>query len=184
MRFNVLGPLEVIDDVGGRRDPAARRQRRLLLALLVWRNEAVSLDRLAEVVWADEPPPRDPVRSLRTYAARLRGALGAGAGAGGGSTLGGTPTGYVLRLDGHEVDADTFSRLTDQAAVAVERDPASALGWLDVALTLWRWPSVLRGRPGAVGGSGSVPARGATPHGHRAALPLPDRPRSRRRDDP
>jgi predicted ATPase/DNA-binding SARP family transcriptional activator len=141
MRYYVLGPLEVIDDLGERRDPAARRQRRLLLALLVWRNEAVSLERLAEVVWADEPAPRDPVRSLRTYAARLRGALGAGAGAGSGSTLDGTPTGYVLRLDGHEVDADTFSRLTDQAAVAVERDPACALGRLDDALALWRGPA-------------------------------------------
>jgi predicted ATPase/DNA-binding SARP family transcriptional activator len=142
MWFGVLGPLEVVDDLGGRRDPAARRQRRLLLALLVWRDEAISGDRLADIVWADDPPPHDPIRSLRTYVTRLRTALGPGRDGAHEPMLLTTSTGYVLRLDGHEVDADRFARYVDDATLASERDPAAAACALDEALALWRGPAL------------------------------------------
>lgn len=140
MWFGVLGPLEVVDDLGDRRDPAARRQRRLLLALLVWRDEAVSSDRLAYIVWADDPPPHDPIRSLRTYVTRLRAALDPGRDHE--PVLLGTPTGYVLRLDAHEVDAESFAQRVQEATPAVERDPSTAVRELDHALALWRGPAL------------------------------------------
>ena len=57
MEFRVLGPLEVIQD--GRAVPVRGSRRRLLLAtLLVHRNLVVTVDRLVDVLFADDPPDR------------------------------------------------------------------------------------------------------------------------------
>ena len=53
----MLGPLEVLD--GGRRIAVgSTKQRHLLAALLVHANEVVSVDRLADILWGDEPGPQ------------------------------------------------------------------------------------------------------------------------------
>ena len=57
MEFRILGPLEVVAD----RQPlrlGRRKQRAVLAILLVHANRVVSLDRLVEEVWGEEPPPQ------------------------------------------------------------------------------------------------------------------------------
>jgi DNA-binding SARP family transcriptional activator len=55
MNFNILGPLEVLDD-GRVLDLGGQKQRVLLAALLLEANRVVSTDRLIDVVWEGEPP--------------------------------------------------------------------------------------------------------------------------------
>jgi DNA-binding SARP family transcriptional activator len=74
--FRILGPLEVVD---GERSVLLRgsRQRALLALLLLSPNQVVSLARMADELWADEPPG-GVVHTLRVYVSRLRSALGPG----------------------------------------------------------------------------------------------------------
>jgi predicted ATPase/DNA-binding SARP family transcriptional activator len=140
VRFGVLGPLEVTDDHGVRRDPRALRQRRLLLGLLVGRGELVSTDRIADIVWAEDAP-RDPVRVLRTYVARLRAALEPGRVGGVAKLIVATDAGYRLDLDGHDLDVDEFERRLEQAR-SWGLDPAAALREIERALACWRGPAL------------------------------------------
>jgi DNA-binding SARP family transcriptional activator len=92
-------------------------------------GRAVSVDRLATAVWADEEPPGNVRRSVQTYMARLRSALGTG-------SIGSTPTGYVLHADPEHVDALRFVRLLGTAAAAP--DTVVERARLTEALDLWR----------------------------------------------
>ena len=70
IRFQALGGLTITDQgeevaVGG------PRQRRLLAVLLIHCNAVVSLDRLADAVFAGEPTP-GATTTLRSYIARIR----------------------------------------------------------------------------------------------------------------
>src|SRR6266540_6914273 len=73
VRFLVLGPLEILD--GERPVPlGSAKQRLLLAALLVHANTVVSVDRLADLLWGDEPPA-DAAGTLQSYVSRLRAVL-------------------------------------------------------------------------------------------------------------
>lgn len=98
---------------------------RLCLAVLALTPRAVTLDRLADVVWDGRPPPQWKP-SLRNAIARLRHELAA---VGGAALVATTPDGY--RLDGRpEVDVN-------QALAAVEAaEEAMATGDLDRARQL------------------------------------------------
>jgi len=55
MEFRILGALEVSD--AGRLLPLGGNKQRALLALLLLSpNEPVSIDRLIDEIWADQPP--------------------------------------------------------------------------------------------------------------------------------
>ena len=127
MEFRILGPLEVRD--GERVLPLGGARRRAVLALLLLDpNRVVSVDQFVDGVWGDAPPP-SAVASLHNHLGRLRQELG--------ERLATRPPGYVLRVDGDELDLSRFLRLVDEAqgagaAVAAER--------LAEALALWRGP--------------------------------------------
>src|SRR5262250_4005486 len=71
--FGILGPLEVRRS--GRAVPlGGPRQRAVLALLLLEANRVVSMDRLAEDVWAGHPPD-GWVTTLQTYVSHLRQAL-------------------------------------------------------------------------------------------------------------
>lgn len=74
-RFGLLGPLLVEDPAGQVIAVQAAKQRIVLAALLLSPNAAVSLERLAEVLW-DTRPPQNARAVARTYVMRLRQALG------------------------------------------------------------------------------------------------------------
>jgi hypothetical protein len=73
VQFRILGPVEIETD-GGVVSLPRRRERCLLGVLLLEANRVVSVDRLAELLWDDEPPKR--VRgAVQGHVSRLRAAL-------------------------------------------------------------------------------------------------------------
>ncbi len=142
MRFGILGPLEVVDEHGARCAPSARRQRRLLLALLVAGGDSLSVDQLVAAVWSDdEELPRNPIPTVRTYLARLRGLLEPDPGDGPRLVVGG-PERYGLRLAGHVVDAALFETEVASATAARDDDPQRSLRDLERGLGRWRGPAL------------------------------------------
>lgn len=128
LSVGLLGPLAVSVD----ERPVsltAGRLRALLAALALSSGQAVPVERLAAAVWADEELPGNVRRSVQTYIARLRGALGAEA-------IGSRPVGYVLHADPEHVDALRFDRLLNAASAA--RNAADERARLAEALGLWR----------------------------------------------
>ena len=55
MDFRILGPLEVLEN-GTPLELGARKHRELLAMLLIHANEVVSIDRLIDALWEEEPP--------------------------------------------------------------------------------------------------------------------------------
>lgn len=73
MDFNVLGPLQVAD--GGRTVAlGGPRQRAVLALLLLEPNRVVSMDRLLDRLWGDDPPAR-ATGTVQAYVSNLRRAL-------------------------------------------------------------------------------------------------------------
>ena len=136
--FGILGPLEV--SRAGRAVPlGGPRQRAVLALLLLEANRVVSLDRLAEEVWAGHPPD-GWVTTLQTYVFHLRRALepGRAPGAAGG-VLVTRGRGYLLRVDREQLDAARFQDGFTAGRAQLEAGRyAEAAGTLRTALGLWR----------------------------------------------
>ena len=130
VRIRVLGSLQL----GGDRDPLrSGRLRRLLAVLLVHHGTVVSVDRLAQVLWEDGQPA-EPTAALQTLVWRLREAVRAADCDGAARLLTRTP-GYLLDVDGEQVDVVRFERLVRTAA---SQPPEQATALLEEALSLWR----------------------------------------------
>src|SRR5215510_16550164 len=95
-QFGILGPLEV--SRAGRAVPlGGPRQRAVLALLLLEANRVVSMDRLAEDIWAGRPPG-GWATTLQTYVFHLRRALQPGRVPGSaGGVLVTSGRGYLLR---------------------------------------------------------------------------------------
>jgi DNA-binding SARP family transcriptional activator len=70
MEFRILGPLEVRRD-GQALALGGTKQRALLAILLIQANKVVAVDRLAELLWADDPPAT-AVHAIEVYVSQLR----------------------------------------------------------------------------------------------------------------
>ena len=129
LEFRVLGPIEVVGDVGavGLGGP---QQRRILAALLSDPGKVLTFDRMVQVLWPDGDEPANARRSAMTYVSRLRSALGDG-------VIETTDVGYVIARAALNVDADRFAALLDQARTL---PPSRAVDVFDEALGLWRGP--------------------------------------------
>lgn len=130
MDFRVLGPVEVNRD-GAPVRIGSRMQRRLLALLLVHAGAPVSTDKMIDVLWAGEPPPRAS-KGLQAYVSRLRNALGDAV------EVKADAHGYRLAVEGDEVDAWRFERLVASAREHLADEPAVAAAGLAEALALWR----------------------------------------------
>ncbi|SEK45661.1 BTAD domain-containing putative transcriptional regulator [Rhodococcus maanshanensis] len=137
MRFGVLGPLRAETAPGRPIAITERKVRALLAALLVHPGKPVSVDRLVEALWGDEPPPTAP-STLQTKISLLRRAFEQ-AEPGGRELVAFQTSGYLLRVDDDAVDATRFERLAARART--EPDPAARVALLDQALALWRGPA-------------------------------------------
>ena len=136
VEFRILGSVEVANG-GLVRDLGGLRERTLLARLLLSAGQVVSADRLADDLWAGQPPAHC-MATLRVYISRLRRALGDGAAA-----VATQPPGYRITLGESELDADRFARLAAAARedLAAGRPEAAAAG-LREALGLWRGPAL------------------------------------------
>jgi predicted ATPase/DNA-binding SARP family transcriptional activator len=131
VRFRILGPLEVEGD-GAPLAIGGPKPRALLAVLLVHRRSVVSVDRLVDALWGDQPP-KGAVGALRAYLSRLRAVLA------GPSRLVYRPPGYLLDVADDELDAAQFERLVAQArTLTAVGDHRQALDLLEAGLGLWR----------------------------------------------
>src|SRR5499427_8646237 len=138
--FGVLGPLQVLR--AGRAVPlGGPRQRAVLALLLLEAGRVVSMDRLAEDVWAGDPPG-EWANTLQTYVFHLRRALEPGRARGdAGGVLVTSGRGYVLRAGREQVDAAVFEDGFTAGRAALEAGRhAEAAETLRQALGLWRGP--------------------------------------------
>ena len=133
MKWGILGPVLVADDVGTEIRLPGGRLRALAAALLTRANHVVQVDELAELVW-DGAPPADAARTMRVYIVRLRRALGPLA-----ARIITRPPGYLCRAGEDELDVLRFEKLCRQASAAAQ-DQAweRAAVLLAEALDLWR----------------------------------------------
>jgi DNA-binding SARP family transcriptional activator len=127
LEFRILGPLEVVGEHGPVR-LGGPKQRATLAILLLNANRVVSVDRLADDLYAGAAPVT-AVTQVQRQISELRKALGAE------STIDTQPPGYVIRLAPEQLDLHRFERLTDEAGPAEAR---LAVGLLREALGLWR----------------------------------------------
>ncbi|GAA2147221.1 hypothetical protein GCM10009760_37810 [Kitasatospora kazusensis] len=136
LSIRALGELEVTID--GRPVPLGPVKQRLTLAVLVSRpNTTVSVDLLAEAVWADEPPA-SARKNLQSYICSLRKLL---APAGRPDRLVRHAGGYVLRVSPAELDLLRFEELLRAGRQAVQLGAAEhGARLLREALDLWSGP--------------------------------------------
>lgn len=137
LEFRVLGPIEVRRE--GKLIPlGAAKQRALLSILLLNLNQIVPASRLIDLLWGDEPPA-SARSALHVYVSQLRKLLepqrpkGATP-----AVLQSLPSGYVLRLESHQLDLSRFVGLLEAGRTAAAAgEPLAAAGHLRNALALW-----------------------------------------------
>ncbi|WP_405793829.1 BTAD domain-containing putative transcriptional regulator [Streptomyces sp. NBC_01506] len=138
MRFNLLGPLEMLDDDG----PVALggiRQRATLGFLLLHANKTVATSRLMNAVWGDQPPATAR-KVLQNAVAALRRTL-ATAATEHEVTLETSAPGYVLRVPTDCVDWYRHQALVELGRAELAAGKVeSGVGRLREALGLWRGP--------------------------------------------
>ncbi|MEV0675417.1 BTAD domain-containing putative transcriptional regulator [Actinosynnema sp. NPDC050436] len=146
LQFQLLGEVAVVVD-GCVVDAGHEKQRCVLAALAVDVDRVVSVDRLTERVWGDDPPLRAR-GTLVGYLSRLRRVL---------ATVG-TPDivrrsgGYSLKAEPSAVDLHRFRALCAHARSGVDRHRAK---FLKQALELWRGDAL-----SGIGGGWALAERG------------------------
>ena len=138
MQFRLLGALEA-----GAGDTVVEigppKQRAVLAILLLHVGEIVSVDRLIEMLWGEEPP-RTAAHSIQIYVSDLRKSLEAVAGR---RLILTRPPGYQLDTPPETVDAKQFERLVQRGAAHLSSgEPDKAIATLRSALELWRGPAL------------------------------------------
>jgi DNA-binding SARP family transcriptional activator len=138
LRFAVLGPVRAWRDdepIG----TGAPQQRALLAALLLRGGRTATASELLDAVWG-ESPPNTALAALRSYAFRLRKALGPEA-------LVTDSGGYALKVGAGALDYAVVERLAAEAEKTRAGDPAQARELLGAALEMWHGEP-LAGLPG------------------------------------
>ena len=134
LRFHALGALTVSEN-GDDVSVGGPRQRRLVAMLLIHRNAVVSVDRLADAVFAGAPTPAAST-TLRSYVARIRRVVD---GNGSAAAVVTQAPGYMLQLPAETFDVTCFERLVADAGTRLGRgDATGASSALREALALWR----------------------------------------------
>ena len=128
--FRILGPLEVSDETGALL-LGGLKQRAVLAMLLLEPGRIVSVDRLIDALWGEQPP-RTAATSLQNFISQLRKTLGA-------EVLETKAPGYRLRIRPGELDLDRFRVIIESARGA---DPQTRAEKLRHALALWRGPAL------------------------------------------
>ncbi|BFV58249.1 BTAD domain-containing putative transcriptional regulator [Kitasatospora sp. CMC57] len=140
--FGLLGPL-VVRRAGAELDPGRRRQRLLLIRLLLAGGRAVAPQTLCEELWPEQPgrTPGGALNSLHAHVSKLRAVLepqhlrrdGAF------ELLVTEPLGYALRVPPESRDTVRFERSLAQARLLMDQGrPERVVEQAGQALELWR----------------------------------------------
>jgi DNA-binding SARP family transcriptional activator/class 3 adenylate cyclase len=133
LEFRILGPLEVAGD-GGPVELGGPKQRATLAILLLSANRVVSIDRLADELYAGAAPVT-ALKQVQRQISDLRKVLGPA------SPIETRAPGYTIRLAPEQLDLSLFERLTADATEALAEGEAARAGeLLQQALGLWRGP--------------------------------------------
>ena len=130
IELRVLGPLEARAG-GASVELGAPKQRAVLVHLLLHANRPVSIERLIDELWPEDPP-ETARHAIQVYVSKLRKALGDPA------RIAARERSYALRLEPSELDLERFRSLVDDARAQLGSDPAAAARRLHEALSLWR----------------------------------------------
>jgi DNA-binding SARP family transcriptional activator len=138
--IRTLGPLTVECD-GAAVRLGGHKQRAVFACLLTEPNRIMSVDRVAEAVWGDEPPDRAQ-GIVQVYVSSLRRALEPlKAGRGGRELIVTRRPGYVVEVAADELDHLAFDALVGEARqLAGAGVPADAVARYQDADRLWRGP--------------------------------------------
>ena len=129
LEVRILGPLEVVGEQGPV-DLGGPRRRSVLAILALAANSVVSIDRLADALYGEEPPAT-AVTQVQRQVSDLRKDLGA--------AIETRSPGYVMRLEPGRLDLDRFERLAADGGSALDSGEFElARDRLREALALWR----------------------------------------------
>jgi SARP family transcriptional regulator, regulator of embCAB operon len=137
MRYEILGPLRVVDEDGSA-FISARKIEILLAVLLIRADQVVTADQLMVEIWGDRLPRR-ATACLQVYISQLRKFLSRPSRPG--SPIVTRPPGYLLRVGSDEFDLSSFLGLVTAGrtnARASRHQEASDC--FERALALWRGP--------------------------------------------
>ena len=139
MHFGILGPLDVVADDGRPVELPSHKLRSLLAMLVIDANRVVSLDRIIDQLWGDEPPAT-ATGTLQAYVSQLRRLVEPGRRPRQAARVLVTHApGYVLRAGAEEIDALCFDRLVEDAEKLLAGGRADeAEASVAEALALWR----------------------------------------------
>ncbi len=133
IQIRLLGPIDALVD-GEPVELGGRRQRRLLLRLVLAEGRTVSEQQLIDAIWDESDAlPSNPSNTVQQYVSRLRGLLGSDA-------ITTTPSGYALDRS-LATDIEEFERSYESARVLMNRgDLLAGHEHINRALDLWRGP--------------------------------------------
>ncbi|GAA3269293.1 AfsR/SARP family transcriptional regulator [Dactylosporangium vinaceum] len=135
MRYEILGPLRVVDAKGVTTISAPKIEV-LLAALLIRADHLVAAEHLIGEIWGDQPPRR-ATAGLHVYISELRKFLTRTDRPEG--RIQTRPPGYVLELRGDQTDVQEFLSLVDEGRSRLrEHRLDEAMAALERALGLWR----------------------------------------------
>jgi DNA-binding SARP family transcriptional activator len=139
MRYEILGPLRVVDDAGVS-FISARKMETLLAVLLARCGTGVTTGQLITEIWGEQAPRRANA-ALHVYISQLRKFLHRPGRAT--SPIVTRPHGYLLRQGSDELDAQDFQRLMNHGrARARMRCDEDAIVAFESALDMWRGPAM------------------------------------------
>ncbi len=134
MEFRVLGSFEVWAD-GRQLELTAAKQQALLVTGVLDANRVVSVARLVDAIWGDDPP-NTAAALVQTYVHGLRRLLHQPDQP---PVIATRPPGYLVRVEPGQLDLHTFERLLAEGrAAAAQGDDRAAAQALRAGLTLWR----------------------------------------------
>jgi DNA-binding SARP family transcriptional activator len=131
--FRILGPLDVVGEAGAV-ELGGPKQRATLAILLLSANRVVSVDRLADELYAGAAPVT-ALKQVQRQISDLRRLLGPNSG------IETRSPGYTIRLAPEQLDLSVFERLSADGSEALAAgDSRRARELLAQALDLWRGP--------------------------------------------
>lgn len=137
MSFHVLGPLEA-RVAGEQLVIGGGKQRAVLAALLLRAGEVVSVERIVDEVWGDDPPP-SATHTIESYVSRLRQLFNGH----GPRLLRRGAAGYTIELGDTALDARGFVELQERASLAAAMEAhAEVIELTTTALAMWRGPAL------------------------------------------